>query len=195
MDNNCFAVVDQDSREAALIDPGFGAVPILDDLPADTKVRLILLTHGHFDHVADLAQVAETTGARIGIHKADSQLLSQAPQFAEMFGLRCDPAPDPDFFLEPGSDIELGRSRIGVRYAPGHSQGSVVFVTENVAIVGDCLFAGSIGRTDLPGGNHQQLLDSIHRQILILPDETVVWPGHGPDTTVGHERLTNPYLV
>lgn len=195
MDNNCFILLDESCGEAALVDPGFGGSAILKELPEGARVNCVLLTHGHFDHVAELGRIVRSTGARVGIHADDAEMLKHAPQLAEAFGMHCDPAPAPDFFLNAGEEIEVGREGIGVRHTPGHSPGGIVLLIDGIAIVGDALFAGSIGRTDLPGADHHQLIASIRQQIMTLPDETVVWPGHGPQTTVGIERQNNPYLL
>lgn len=194
MANNCYAVVDASASVAAIIDPGIEGAAILDDLPPGVRVEMVLLTHGHFDHLADVAEVMERTGAKLGLHPADEQIARQAPGIARMFGMETACPPPPDFALEGGQAVRLGALDIKVLHVPGHSPGGVTFVIRQAVFTGDTLFAGSIGRTDLPGGDLQQLLASIRDQLLVLPDGTVVLPGHGPDTAIGRERSGNPFL-
>ncbi len=195
LETNCYAVVCPETGETAIIDPGAGAEEILRLLPGGSQVKMLLLTHGHFDHVGGLCEMARLTGAPVGIHPADAPLLEQAPELARLFGLGVQAPPPPDFFLEDGGEIELGRLRLQVVHTPGHTPGSVTLVMPGCAIVGDCLFAGSIGRTDLPGSDYRMLMRSIVDRILALPDETRVLPGHGPSTTVRRERRTNPFIA
>ena len=179
-----------------MVDPGFGASAVLDELPEGVSLKLNLLTHGHFDHMAEAAAVKEATGARVGIHPADEPLLAHAREMAGMFGMPIEDTVEPDFHLTPDRPLQLGGNTIEVRHTPGHSPGGVTFVLPgDIAIVGDALFAGSIGRTDLPGANHGQLIEAINSQILSLPDNTRVLSGHGPETTVGTDKRTNPLLV
>ncbi len=194
MANNCYALVDASASVAAIIDPGIGGAAILDDLPPGVRVEMVLLTHGHFDHLADVAEVMERTGAKLGLHPADEPIARQASGTARLFGMEVAGPPAPDFALEGDQALRLGTLDIKVLHVPGHSPGGVAFVTGQTAFTGDTLFAGSIGRTDLPGGDLQQLLASIRNQLLGLPDDTVALPGHGPDTTIGRERSGNPFL-
>jgi hydroxyacylglutathione hydrolase len=195
LETNCYAVVCPETGEAAIVDPGTGAEAILDRLPEGAKVRMILLTHGHFDHVAGLAEMARRTGAPAGVHPADAPLMAQATDTARLFGLEVEAPPPPDFELEDGQELQIGALTLEVMHTPGHSAGGVTFLLPHAAIVGDCLFAGSIGRTDLPGSDYLTLMRSIVDRILALPDDTLVLPGHGPSTTVGRERETNPFLA
>jgi hydroxyacylglutathione hydrolase len=195
MDNNTYLIVDEASKEAALVDPSFDSETIL---PVITRsgytLRYILNTHAHFDHILGNAYFAAQTGAPIALHRADLELLRALPEQGVMFDLSVTPSPDPTIFLEDGQTLPLGETRIAVLFTPGHSPGHVTFVVDNTAIVGDCLFRGSIGRTDLPGGSLQTLMHSIDTRLLTLPDDTRVLPGHGEPTTIGTERRTNPYL-
>jgi glyoxylase-like metal-dependent hydrolase (beta-lactamase superfamily II) len=202
---NCYVV--HAGGEAAIVDPGTVSEAerrlVLDYLEAyELRVRHLLLTHAHVDHVFGCAFFAERfgTAAEYGgwqLHRADLPLLQHAHVQAELFGVRVTPPPAPAHFLEAGETIPLGPAAFTVRHAPGHSPGSVLFVNEPARIVlgGDVLFAGSIGRTDLWEGSYPLLIRSIREQLLTLPDETVVYPGHGPATTVGEERRTNPFLT
>ena len=202
---NCYVV--HDAGEAAIIDPGTATDAerrlVLDALDAHGfRVRHLLLTHAHLDHVLGCAFFADRFGAgadRGGwqLHPADQPLLKNTRVQAELFGVRVTEPPPPAHLLAPGETIPLGSGAFTVRHAPGHSPGSVLFVNEadGFVIGGDVLFAGSIGRTDLWEGSYPLLLQSIREQVLTLPDETVVYPGHGPATTVGEERRTNPFLT
>jgi glyoxylase-like metal-dependent hydrolase (beta-lactamase superfamily II) len=159
------------------------------------QVEAIVLTHAHLDHVEGVAQAKRETGAPILLHPADMPLYDGAPQQALWFGMRLDPLPPVDASLAEGEAVRFGDCELAVRFTPGHAPGHVILVGDGVAIVGDCVFAGSIGRTDLPGGDLRQLMHSIRTQILTLPDTTTLFTGHGPETTVGHERVSNPFLV
>ncbi|BCW98405.1 MAG: MBL fold metallo-hydrolase [Armatimonadota bacterium] len=194
LETNCYAVICPETGEVAIIDPGAGAEAILSRLPDETTVRMVLLTHGHFDHVGAVREVAQATGAPVGIHPDDALLMSQAPAMARLFGVEMTAPPAPDFQLQDGQKLQVGRLTLEVLHTPGHSAGGVTFALPGTAIVGDCLFAGSIGRTDLPGSDYRTLMRSIVDRILSLPDETRVLPGHGPSTTVGRERQTNPFI-
>jgi hydroxyacylglutathione hydrolase len=189
---NCFVI--KDGGESIIIDPGEASSRLLRSV-ADTQVKLVLNTHCHCDHSGGNADVVAATGAPLAIHQDDLPLLQTLEQQGMMFGVPFPPSPDPDRFLRDGEIIKVGGVELEVRHAPGHSPGHVVFVGDGFAIVGDVLFAGSIGRTDLPGGSYAQLLHSIRTKLLTLPDDTVVYCGHGPETTIGRERATNPFLV
>lgn len=196
---NCYLLIEPESHEACIIDPGAEPERILRSLPREVRVRYILVTHAHFDHVGALAQVRHETQAPFLLHPDDLELLRHSPDSAErVVGVRPPPPPEPDDWLRHGQTLTLGNAVLQVRHTPGHSPGSVSLWVDGEpprVFTGDALFAGSIGRTDLPGGNLEQLLDSIRRELLSLPDTTVVYPGHGPTTTIGHERRTNPFLV
>jgi hydroxyacylglutathione hydrolase len=195
MGNNCFLILDQASNTAAIVDPGYDAVSVLDLLPNGAKVDHILITHGHFDHVAGVADVVEETGANIVIHSADTDLMLMASDVARSFGMSCPTPPEPHSFFDGLTEFWVGSVKLEIRHIPGHSPGGVALVVGELVIVGDALFAGSIGRTDLPGADHQVLIESIRTQLLVLPDETQALPGHGPFTTIGQERRSNPFLV
>lgn len=189
---NCFVVCD--GGEALVIDPG-DISPGISRLLAGYTVRTIVNTHCHCDHCGGNAPVKAQTGANLLIHREELPLLHTMEIQARMFGVHAEPSPEPDGFLAEGDTVTVGNVAFTVLHAPGHSPGHLVFVGEGVAFVGDVLFAGSIGRTDLPGGDYGQIIDSIGTKLMGLPDETVVYPGHGPETTIGAERKTNPFLV
>ena len=189
---NCFVVEDQ--GQAIVVDPGEADADLLAQLE-DLDVVMVVNTHCHLDHCGGNAAVIEATGAPLACHEADLPWLRSLEQQGEMFGLSGGISPEPDRLLAEGDMVTVGDEAFEVRHAPGHTPGHIVLVGCGVAIVGDVLFRGSIGRSDLPGGDHDQLLASIHRCLLSLPDETVVYCGHGPGTTVGRERSGNPFLV
>jgi hydroxyacylglutathione hydrolase len=179
-----------------LVDPGAATEEALKQARAHgITIEQIVLTHAHVDHVEGLALAKTETGAPIHLHSADLPLYGAAPMQAEMFGLRMEPLPPVDAALEAGGEIRFGECALAVRFAPGHAPGHVILVGDGMAVVGDVIFAGSIGRTDLFGGSLQTLMRSIREQVLTLPDETTLHTGHGPDTTVGHERRTNPFVT
>jgi len=193
---NCYIVVDETARECAVIDPGEAAGLILHKLQAlDARTTAIWLTHGHLDHVLGVPRLKEETGAPVWLHAADRPLYDRVPEQAQWYGLAAEPLPPPDRAYAAGDTVRVGAIEFVVRHAPGHSPGSVCLVGSGVVFGGDVLFAGSIGRSDLPGGDHDTLIQSIERELLVLPDETIVYSGHGPETTVGHERRSNPFLT
>jgi hydroxyacylglutathione hydrolase len=194
---NCFLVVDEVAGECAIVDPGEEAGLILHKVQeTGTKPVAIWLTHAHLDHVLGVTRIAAETGAPVWLHPADRPLYDAVPDQAGWFGL-APPGrlPAPDHALAHGQQLQVGALRFEVRHAPGHSPGSVCLVGPGVAFTGDVLFAGSIGRTDLPGGDFETLIASIERELLPLPDDTILYSGHGPETTIGRERHTNPFLT
>jgi len=193
---NTYLVIDEAAAECAVIDPGEEAGRILHEIAgAGARPTAIWITHAHLDHVMGVARVRRETGAPVYLHPADRELYDQAVQQGLAFGVAVDPPPAPDGGLAAGDTVPVGQLRFTVRHAPGHSPGSVCLVGEGMAFTGDVLFAGSIGRTDLPGGDFDTLIRSIERELLTLPDSTIVYSGHGPETTVGHERRSNPFLT
>ena len=195
LDNNTYLVMDEATKEAALVDPSFDSEGIWPEIEArGFPIRYILNTHAHFDHVIGNAFYAQRTQAPIALHRADLALLRALPEQGRMFGFELEASPEPTIFLEDKQTLTLGETAIRVIFTPGHAPGHVAFLVGNQVIAGDCLFAGSIGRTDLPGGSYQTLMESIRTRLLTLPDDTEVLPGHGELTTIGRERRTNPYL-
>jgi hydroxyacylglutathione hydrolase len=194
---NCYLVVDEVAGECAIIDPGEEAGLILHKVQeTSTKPVAIWLTHAHLDHVLGVTRIAAETGVSVWLHPADRPLYDAVPDQAAWFGLAPpDRLPAPDQALAHGAQLQVGELRFEVRHAPGHSPGSVCLVGPGVAFSGDVLFAGSIGRTDLPGGDFETLMASIERELLPLPDDTILYSGHGPETTIGRERHTNPFLT
>jgi glyoxylase-like metal-dependent hydrolase (beta-lactamase superfamily II) len=196
MAENCYLIADRSTGEAVIIDPGEEAAMFLAEL--DTRgwsLKGIWLTHAHVDHIMGVGAVRRATGAPIHLHPLDRPLYDALPQYGAWLGMRLDPAPPPDVELRPGAPVRVGQQAFDVRFTPGHSPGSVSFVGHGMVFGGDVLFNGSIGRTDLPGGDFPTLMNTLQSQFLSLPDSTVVHSGHGPDTTIGLERLTNPFLT
>ncbi|MDX9710556.1 MAG: MBL fold metallo-hydrolase [Trichloromonas sp.] len=192
---NCYIVGCETTREALVIDPGDEGGRILAALArAGLQARLVVNTHGHFDHIGANAFLVEKTGAELLIHEKDVPLLAQSERHAELFGLSVVPSPAPARTLAGGEALSVGELRIRVIHTPGHSPGGICLLVDGHLFAGDTLFAGSIGRTDLAGGNHQQLLAAIREQLLVLPEATVVHPGHGPDTSIGREKRHNPFV-
>ncbi len=192
---NCYLLRCDATAKAVLIDPGDEGARILDAVSASGSELLgVICTHGHFDHIGANAYIVEQTGAALMMHAADVPLLEQAAGHAAIYGLSVVPSPPPTRLLEEGDEIVVGELTLKVIHLPGHSPGGICLHVGDSLFVGDGLFAGSVGRTDLPGGNHEQLISGIRRKLLPLPGGTVVYPGHGPATTIGREKLHNPFL-
>ena len=193
---NCYLVADAEQGEAVLIDPGEEAERFLQVLSHHGwRLTAIWLTHAHVDHIMGVAAVRAGHEVPTWLHPLDRPLYDALPQQGQWMGLRLAAPPAPTHDLTPGVPLRVGGLSFDVRHVPGHSPGSVAFVGHGVAFVGDVLFSGSVGRTDLPGGDGSALLASIQRELLPLPDSTVVYSGHGPATTIGSERETNPFLT
>lgn len=196
LQSNCYVVRGGDGP-AVVVDPGHADPRIRRVLDEEWACGLeaILLTHAHLDHVAGVPALRDAYDAPIFLHPDDRELYDRAPEQGASFGLSVDPLPSPDRELAGGDSLELGGVSLDVRHTPGHSPGHVIFVAAEEAYVGDCVFAGSIGRTDLPGGDSRTLLRSIREEILSLPSSTVLYPGHGPRTSVAREAESNPFLT
>lgn len=209
---NCYLLATGPGEQCLVVDPGIGVIDQLDALLAEHRLHpaAVLLTHGHLDHTFSVAPVCGARGIPAYVHPADRELLADpakglSTDLAEMFGGRLRyTEPEEVAALPDGGTLELAGLSITVDHAPGHTRGSVLFrlpevplrwEAEQVCLSGDVLFAGSIGRTDLPGGSMPEMLVSLRDRILPLPDATAVLPGHGPATTIGRERATNPYLL
>ncbi|HEX2091562.1 MAG TPA: MBL fold metallo-hydrolase [Longimicrobiaceae bacterium] len=193
---NCYLVTCTSTGRGILVDPGAATPEMLAAAQRQgVGVDLIVLTHAHVDHVEGVADAKRATGAPVLLHRDDEQLYHAAPLQAQWFGVRMEPPPPVDAYLAHGDRVRFGECDLEVRHTPGHAPGHVILVGDGIALTGDCVFRGSIGRTDLPGGDFQTLMRSIREQILVLPDGTTLYSGHGPETTVGFERVSNPFLV
>jgi glyoxylase-like metal-dependent hydrolase (beta-lactamase superfamily II) len=193
---NCYLVGCEATKEGIIIDPGDEAERILAEVEAaGLTIKYILNTHAHFDHILANGPVVQATGAPLALHPLDLPLLRHKGG-AELFGLDAPFSPEPDIALAEGDALSFGTHTFQVLFTPGHTPGHVSFYEANAGIIfdGDVLFAGGIGRTDLPGGDYETLLNSINEKLMVLPDETIVCSGHGPVTTIGHERSSNPWL-
>ena len=195
---NCYLASCEHTGESVIIDPGAAVPQLLSSLEENGKtVVAVILTHGHFDHIEGLEKVREVTHAPVYMHGLDQDIFDNFPVQAAQFGILGEPLSNPECQLEGGELIEVGCSTLKVLHTPGHSPGHVVLVNdpEKIAFVGDLIFRGSVGRTDLTGGDSGVLFNSIRDHILTLSDDFRLFSGHGPDTTVGIERETNPFLT
>lgn len=201
---NGFIVSSTPTRAAVVIDPGDEVADLIDLVERKSlDVKAILLTHGHVDHVTGVAAARERWGAPVFLHPADRPIYDNAPAVGRMFGLEVEAPPPVDRALADGDVLVFDDIEVRVHHTPGHCPGGVCFELREAGqqepgadlIVGDTLFAGSIGRTDLPGGHHATLLDSIRRVLFAFDSATRVHPGHGPSTTIGEERATNPFVA
>lgn len=199
---NGFVVACARTREAILIDPGDEVDGLLEFAAnEDLAIQHILLTHAHLDHITGVAAAKRALGVPVYLHHDDLFLYERAVEQGKMFGVTVDPPPDVDLFYTPGESIGFGDFEARPRHTPGHCPGGVCLEVARKGesgldlFVGDTLFAGAIGRTDLPGGDYATLIGSIRSVLMAFPDEARVYPGHGPDTTIGRERRTNPFLA
>jgi hydroxyacylglutathione hydrolase len=192
---NCYILGCKETHEASVIDPGDEAERILLKLAGlKLKVKYIINTHGHFDHVGANKKMKEATGADILIHALDAPMLGSLAQAAASFGLKSENSPPPDKTVDDGDIITFGKISLKVIHTPGHSPGGISLYTNGCLFVGDTLFQGSIGRTDLPGGNFNTLKSSIHNKLFPLDDNIRVLTGHGPETSIGKEKRYNPFV-
>jgi glyoxylase-like metal-dependent hydrolase (beta-lactamase superfamily II) len=192
---NCFIVGCEQTRAAAVIDPGDEADRILLAL-AESRLTVaqIINTHGHFDHVGANARLKKATEAPISVHALDAPMLSQLSRMAAMWGMSAENSPAPDRLIDEGDRIVAGTITFKVIHTPGHTPGGVSLLADGHLFVGDTLFAGSVGRTDFPGGDFETLKTSIQKKLFVLDDALRVHAGHGPDTTIGEEKRHNPFV-
>jgi len=191
---NCFIIGCEDTKKAVVIDPGAEADRILATLAESSlTVEYIINTHGHFDHVGANKRMKEVTGGKIVIHAKDEPMLNQLSASAAAWGMSAENSPPPDQLVEDGDAIEFGTLSLKVIHTPGHTPGGISLQTGDAVFVGDTLFAGSIGRTDFPGGDYGTLISSIQQKLFALAEDTVVYPGHMGNTSIGHEKRTNPF--
>ncbi len=188
---NCYIVGDEETKTGMIIDPGAEGALILKNVKTlALDIKKIVLTHSHIDHIGALAEVKKATGADIYIHELEANLLQRQP-----FGMMLAKAtPKADVLVKNGDTIQVGKLKFTVLHTPGHTQGGMSLYTDGVVFTGDTLFNFSVGRADFPGSDFDQEITSILQKLMVLPDETVVCPGHGPDSTIGFEKRGNPFL-
>lgn len=194
---NCYVLACEDSKKAIVIDPGSGGQVILDRLKnKGIEIELIVLTHGHYDHIGAIEEIKNAFGAKVAIHKEDADMLTDANLNLSCFSGRETALPSADILLEDGQELIVGNKKIIVIHTPGHSPGGVCLFdeSENALFSGDTLFCGSVGRTDFPGGSMSKLISSIQNKLMVLDDSVKVFPGHESPSTIGRERKNNPYL-
>jgi hydroxyacylglutathione hydrolase len=192
---NCYILADEKTKDTIVIDPGDDAQDILKVIrDKGLKVKYIVNTHAHFDHVGANKAVKEATGAALLLHGDDAPVLATTALQSQSFGIGSVSSPPPDRLLKHGDVITAGEVSLKVLHTPGHTPGGISLLEQGMVFTGDSLFAGSIGRTDFPGGDLLTLLRSIKTNLMTLPDETKVFPGHGPASTIGDERRENPFL-
>jgi hydroxyacylglutathione hydrolase len=199
---NGYVIGCEQTREGVVIDPGDEVDALLEAVSAHRlTIRYILLTHAHLDHITGVKRAKDALGVPVGLHQADNFLYEAVVQQGRAFGFPVEAQPPVDFFYEPEGTLTFGNYVVRIRHTPGHCPGGVCLTIERAdgsergLFVGDTLFAGSIGRTDLPGGETEVLLRSIDEVLFAYPDETPVYSGHGAPTTIGRERRTNPFLI
>ncbi len=193
--NNNYLLIDEESKEAALID----CTDYISELGAvlkeyDAKLKYILLTHGHFDHIMGVPKIKQEFGAKVYLHKDDKELVDNSDEFMISVGMQPFEHPEIDKYIDENEEIYLGKNKIRIIHLPGHTQGGVGYLVDGMLFAGDSIFLESVGRTDLPGGNHKQLIESIKNKIFSLDGDTILYVGHGTNTTVEHEKKYNEFV-
>jgi hydroxyacylglutathione hydrolase len=194
---NCYVIGCSQSGQGVVVDPGADSAGILKMVEKHRlKIKYIILTHGHFDHIGALATVKKATGAQVAIHREDSEMLVNPDRsLASYVSAEDKDIVEPDLLLEGGEVLEVGALKLEIIHTPGHTLGGIsIKIGNDVLLSGDTLFAGSIGRTDLPGGDYDTIIDSINTKLISLDDGMRVYPGHGPATTIGKEKVSNPFV-
>jgi len=191
LESNCYIIADENTREALVIDPGDESDRILGLIHENSlAVKYVVCTHAHFDHVGAVPEIKKETGAKVIIHRYERDIYEHSKEFAALWGYELDHLPDPDMFVSEGDIIKIGNLKFEILHTPGHSPGGICLYGEGILVTGDTLFAGSVGRTDLYGGDEKELRKSFKR-LIGLPQEIKVLPGHGPQSTIFKERVDN----
>lgn len=191
LENNCYVIADDKSKECLIIDPGDEPDRILDFIEDNhLKAKYIVCTHGHFDHVGAVSDIKSQTGAEVVIHSDDLEIYRKTREQGSMWGFEVDAQTEPDLFVSDGDSVSIGDLKFEVLHTPGHSPGGICLYGEGILVTGDTLFAGSVGRTDLYGGDVRRLKESFGR-LVSLPENVKVLPGHGPESTIGREKIAN----
>ncbi len=194
LDTNAYVISDDETKKALVVDPGDEPDRILDYIKdKGLEVTAIVCTHAHFDHIGGIGDIKNETGAKVVLHKEDMETYATAKDHAAFWGYSVDDLPQPDGYIDEGDEVELGNVRLKVLHTPGHSPGGICLYGEGVLITGDTIFQGSVGRTDFPGGSVEMLKKSFKR-IIDFPEETKIYSGHGPETSVGRERKMNFFV-
>ncbi len=192
---NCYIIGCDEKKEAAVIDPGGDVDDILISLSKEKfTLKYILNTHGHFDHTSGNKRLKEIANAELMIHESDSYMIQNIAKSSASFGLSAENSPPADAFLKEGDIVSFGNIKFEVLHTPGHTEGGLSFYTKGHVFVGDTLFEGSIGRTDFQGGDYNTLISSVKEKLFVLDDNTKVYPGHGPSTTIGREKRYNMFF-
>ena len=191
LENNCYIIADEHAQEAFIVDPGDEPDRILDLIHENNfKIKYIICTHAHFDHIAVIPDIKQETDIKIVLHRDDLELYRNVKRQAALWGYELDSLPDPDLFVAEGDTLAIGSLKFVILHTPGHSQGGICIYGEGIIITGDTLFAGSVGRTDLYGGDIEKLKIS-YKRLMLLPEDIKVLPGHGPETTIKKEKVDN----
>ncbi len=192
---NCYVVADSETKEGMVVDPGDNVEEIYKFIEKEgIKVKYIVNTHCHFDHSGGNKKLKELTGAQLLIHEKEKPILDRMDTSASLWGFYVDSSPEPDGYLKDGDVIKVGGIEIEVLHTPGHSPGGICLKIGNKVITGDTLFAGGIGRTDFPGGDYDTLIKSIKEKLFTMPEDTEIYPGHGPSSTIKNEKYFNPFF-
>ncbi len=195
LQTNCYIINDSESMEAIIIDPGSESGKIIKIIESkNLQMKCIINTHAHIDHTAEAKSLQDHFNIPFLIHQNELPSLKTLETNNGLFGIAVTGTPETKEFLQHNQEISFGNCKGKILFTPGHSAGGVSIVVQNHVFVGDSLFCDSIGRTDLPGGNFDQLISSIKSELYVLADETIVYPGHGPETTIGHEKQFNPFV-
>ncbi|MEN2994656.1 MAG: MBL fold metallo-hydrolase [Thermodesulfovibrio sp.] len=191
---NCYVVYDEQTKDAFLIDPGDEPDLVLDFIKQEgLNVKYIICTHGHFDHIGAIKEIKDATGAQVILHKEEIEIYKNSPKVAkDFFGIEIESQPEPDILIDNDDTVKIFHKEVKFLHTPGHSPGSMCIYTDGYLFTGDTLFAGSVGRTDLIGGNMEKLLNSL-KKLASFPPDTLVLPGHGPKTKIEFEKKNNPF--